>query len=579
MIPSANQAFKMSRIALSIVVASILLAVLVLIMTTSSLRREQAMMERFLLNEGLTLIRSFEAGARTSMMHYMRGDSPLTTLVNETTKTEAVAYIHIVDEQGHLVAAAGQWPQAEDRPGVRQVLAGENPLTTLISSAEVFEIASVFMPLADLSPQMQRMHLRWQQRNGVGSQQLVAGEESRRQVIFIGLRTSEFAQAREHGVKHSWIMAGILFLLGGAGFYFLFLYQGIRVSRSTLANMELYTENVIKSMPAGLITLDQRARIVSCNAKAEELAGKPFASLVNKRIAEVFPHWPSDLLDHDQPLLEAPLDCPQGNGEPIPVKVSGSRLQDQEGMELGTVLILRDIREIRALERQVERSRRLAALGQMAAGIAHEIRNPLSTLRGFAQYFSKQFRDDESGREYADLMIGEVDRLNHIISALLQFARPRDPDFQEIDPCTLLAKAAQLLEQDFAGRQQTLQLECEKNLTMQADPDLLLQVLINLLQNSMAVTLADGCIELGGCREEGGVRIWVQDTGTGMSEEEMEKMFDPFFTTQKSGTGLGLAVSHQIIEQHHGRFEVVSAPARGTRIDILFPPDTQRGSI
>jgi two-component system sensor histidine kinase HydH len=113
---------------------------------------------------------------------------------------------------------------------------------------------------------------------------------------------------------------------------------------------------------------------------------------------------------------------------------------------------------------------------------------------------------------------------------------------------------------------------------MKADPDLLLQVLINLMKNSMAVTQAGDSIELGSCRYEGGVRIWVKDTGTGMSKDELEKMFDPFYTTRKSGTGLGLAVSHQIVEQHHGRFEVASDPEEGTRIDIMLPTDGQRGS-
>ncbi|MEN8258720.1 MAG: ATP-binding protein [Thermodesulfobacteriota bacterium] len=560
----------MSKIALSIVVASILLATLVLIMTTSSFKREQALMERFLLNQGLTLIRSFEAGARTSMMHYMRGDDPLSTLVSETTRTETVAYIHIVDEQGRLVAKAGQWPQAEERPDVSQVLAQEKPITTLIASADVFEVATIFQPLADISPQMKTMHQRWMQN--------MREEDSGQLVIYIGLRTSEFDQAREQDVEHGLIMAAILFLLGCAGFYFLFLYQGIRVSRSTLANMELYTENVIESMPAGLITLDRMSRIVSCNAKAEELVCKPFSALVHKRIDEVFRHWPMDLLNLDQPLLDAPLDCPLDAGKQIPVKVSGSRLQDQEGKKLGSVLILRDMRDIQALEQQLERSRRLAALGQMAAGIAHEIRNPLGTLRGFAQYFSRHFKDDENGREYADLMIGEVDRLNHSISALLQFARPRDPDFQKIDTCSLLSKAAKLLEHDFTDKQLVLHLECEEGMAMEADPDLLLQVLINLLKNSMAVTPAGDSIELGASQKGDGVRIWIEDTGPGMNDEELEKMFDPFFTTKKSGTGLGLAVSHQIIDQHHGSFEVVSAPEKGTRIDILFPSGTQRGS-
>ncbi len=127
-------------------------------------------------------------------------------------------------------------------------------------------------------------------------------------------------------------MGGILFLIGCTGFYFLFLYQGMRVAKITLSNMELYTQDVIESMPAGLITLDGDGRIVSCNTKAEELVGNS-ASLQNKRLSEIFPDWPVEISNDGKAIIERSLDCQQEAGEQIPVKVSGSRLLDQDGKE------------------------------------------------------------------------------------------------------------------------------------------------------------------------------------------------------------------------------------------------------
>ncbi len=565
MIPKEKHPFKLSKVAVSIVLASVLLANILAIITINNIKREENIMANFLLKEGLTLVRTFEAGARTSLMHHVsEGENPLITLVRETVKTDSIAYIRILNEDGHVIASEGNWVEHLNiRPTIAHILQKPEAQTTLFANEDIFEVASVFDPLQGKKAP-ESYHVWCSMDHGVPNDSL------QKQIIYVGLQTTEFDQAREEDIRHRLMMGGILFLLGCAGFYFLFLYQGMRVARTTLADLQVYTENVIESMPAGLITLDNTGRIVSCNAKAIRFSDA-HSSLQDRTLSKIFPTWNIDFNFSQTPLLDAPLECPREESDSVPIKATSSNLRDSTGKKIGTVLILRDMRDIHAMEQQLERSRRLAALGQMATGIAHEIRNPLGTLRGFAQYFSKQFDDNDDGREYAELMISEVDRLNNTISALLQFARPRDPDFQEIDLCRLLAKTHKLLEQDFISQEKALDIECSEGITMQADPDLLLQVLINLIQNGMEVTLPDGCVELGVIVEDTVIRLWVQDTGKGMTEEERERMFDPFFTTKKTGTGLGLAVTHQIIEQHQGYFEVVSAPKKGTRIDIIFP--------
>lgn len=574
MIPRNPKLFRVSLPAMAIILASILLAVVLGIVTWRNLGREELLMAKFLRKEGLTLIRSFEAGARTSLI-MNREEGSLTTLVKETAREETIAYIAVVDASGHLIASAGKWADHAKNIPVAAVLKTTEPVTRLIKDKgvnSVFEVAKEFRPEgageADTEAGKLLRKL-WCSISGAVS------EPTCRQAIFVGLYTREFDAARQEDVRQSLIMGGLLLLLGSSGFYFLFLSQGTRVAKATLANMELYTRNIIQSMPAGLLTVDNNGRVVSSNRKVLEIFGTENRDVEGKLLREMTgpEHCEIDsLVREGKEFLEIPIQCQRPDGENIPINISASRLSGRDGEPLGTVLILRDMREIRAMEDQLERSRRLAALGRMAAGIAHEIRNPLGTLRGFAQYFGSHSKEDPHAREYADLMIGEVDRLNRNISALLQFARPREPDFSDVQIGELLQRTMRLLQDDFAAHQLSFELDSPKvSITLHADPDLLTQVLINLLQNAMAATAAGGLVSLGARQENSDIHLWVQDTGKGMTAEEIGRMFDPFFTTRKTGTGLGLAVVHQIIEQHGGRVTVDSRPGAGTRVEVIFP--------
>ncbi|MCB2181296.1 MAG: PAS domain-containing protein [Desulfobulbaceae bacterium] len=516
------------------------------------------MMKHFLLQEGLTLIRTFEAGARTTMMHYMQGSNPVVTLVQETAKEESVAYIRIMDDQGTLIAEGGELPRIPTSNKVKEVLDHESPVTSLSTEKSIFEVAGRFQPLIGAGKRMGMMSNppAWCNNSWMNE-----GTETH-QVIFLGLHTQEFDQARKEDIKHSLFMGFILFLLGSAGFYFLFLYQEMRVARTTLEDMKLYTRNVIESMPVGLITLDKKTHIVSCNAMAEKLTGKPFSECKGQKLNQAIPAIPVKVM-HEEVAME---DVTMAG----PVRISSSRLLGHNGANLGTVIVIRDMAEIRKMELQLELSRRLAALGKMAAGIAHEIRNPLGTLRGFAQFFGSQAKDD-AAKEYSDLMISEVDRLNETVSALLQFSRPREPELQKVGIQDLLVKASKLLESDFAAHGLDFVLHCDDNVVLQADPDLLLQVLLNLIKNSIAATPEDGKISVTASQSNKTLYLQIEDSGKGMTPEEQERMFDPFYTTKKTGTGLGLALSHQIVEQHHGNIEVKSSPGHGTTITIVLP--------
>ena len=557
MLPTRRPSFRISRPAVAIVVAAFLLAALLATLTVRNIRREQRLMRNFLTHEGLTLIRAFEAGARTTMMHRMRGDDPLADLVAETVKEPSVAYIRVVDGKGAEVAAAGRWPVAP-RPELGRILAAERPLTTVIAGEGVFEVASRFTPVSAAGGMGM---MRWRNWN--------CGPERGPMAIYLGLRTDEFDRARRVDVRHALLLGGILFLVGSAGFYFIFVYQEMRVARRTLADMELYTENVIESLPAGLVTVDAEGRVVSANRRAGEIIGRPVEEIVGRRLDEAVPACP--VAGPGEELVDKPFVCEHGDGTAIPVRVSASTLHDRAGRVNGMVIIVRDVREIQEIEEKLEQSRRLAALGRMAAGIAHEIRNPLGTLRGFAQLFVRKFSGRPEEQQHARMMVEEVDRLNRTVSALLQFARPREPEMQEVDLGGLAARAAGFMADEFAAKGIDFRLDCGRGVMIEADPDLLRQLLLNLLHNALAATESGGRVEVAVEPVEAGAVLRVSDTGCGMSPGDKARMFDPFFSRRKGGTGLGLAVAHQIITAHRGEVSVDSEPGRGTVIEVVFP--------
>ena len=561
---SSRLPFKASRTALGLILATLFLAVMLTVSTLQNINRSQSNMERFLLQNGETIIGAIEASMRTSLMHHMGEGDALHTLLVESSRANDIVFIIVMDAKGRVLS------QTDNAPDIRRIeIERIQPLDPDTSVTSVDEETGIFTITKRLNLQthLNGMLMMDNQLHPVsGNKQNLSGA-----TISIGLFTEDFDNARRQDVQHAVFMGAILFLVGSAGLYVLFLYQGIRVAKSTLANMKIYTENVIESIPVGLVTLDREDKVASCNRKMEDIFGHSLESIQGRTLNEAFPDCqvnPAEICDS---ILDYSAYCETGEGRNIPVKIGGSSLVNNEGETIGTVLVVRDMSMIREMEQQLERSRRMAALGKMAAGIAHEIRNPLGTLRGFAHYFGNQPGVGDEGKKYAKLMESEVDRLNRNISGLLQFARPREPNIVGVNLDDLISKTVALMEGDFTEKTLNFHYQCNTDITLDSDPDMLLQVLMNLLKNSIFALSAGGEVSLKTTEEQHQVRIAVSDNGIGMTEQEREKMFDPFFTTRNTGTGLGLAVSHQIIEQLNGSFDVQTAQGKGTSVTIILP--------
>lgn len=561
---SANPPFKASKAALGVILATVFLAAILAFSTLQNINRASQLMERFLLQKGETVIRAVEAGMRTSLLHHMEGTAALSTLLSESSRENDVAYIVIVERNGNVLARTDEALETGTfRVDIPAVLAADEPVAFLNEEAGIFMISKrlTVQPLQSGRSMMDSHRL------GVSVNRHLFADS----IIAIGLFTEMFDQARRQDVEHAILMGALLFLVGSAGLYGLFLYQGMRVARLTLANMKLYTDNVVESIPVGILTLDSAGKIVSCNRNAEKIFGRSLQTLRGRGLSDALPGCVLDTKGIRTTALDHSVEFRMEDGRRLPLTISWSPLHNTQGEPIGTVLVIRDMTMIRNMEQQLERSRRMVALGKMAAGIAHEIRNPLGTLRGFAHYFGSRPEATNKSREYAELMVSEVDRLNRNVSGLLQFARPREPSFVTVSLEELIRKTLALMESDFARRELHVHWQCATPIQLEADPDQLLQVLMNLLKNSVSATAPGGEVSLSGTEDEGQVRITVTDNGSGMTDQERERMFDPFFTTKKTGTGLGLAVSHQIIEQHQGSLVVETVPGEGTSITIVLP--------
>jgi two-component system sensor histidine kinase HydH len=398
-------------------------------------------------------------------------------------------------------------------------------------------------------------------------------------MIALGLHLATFETARREDRHHTLLMGAILIVLGTGALYFIFIVQNYYLVDRTLDRMKGYTENVVESMADGLISMDRDGRIVTLNRQALQILGAGRELLEGRRIADVLGERVGEILGSAEKggaVREREIDVRRDPDGIIPLSLSAAPLKDEKGREMGSVLLIKDLREIRDLQGRVRRSERLASLGRLAAGVAHEIRNPLSSIRGFAQYFVKRFHGQPEEEGYASVMVKEVDRLNRVITELLDFAGPKEPRREPQSLADIADHALKLLAPDLTARNVAVFREYEPDLpAVSVDRDQISQVFLNLLLNAIESMDGGGEIRLA-LRRYGpppAVLAAIADTGAGIPADDLEKVFEPFFSRKRKGSGLGLAIVHQIIESHRGEIRVESRQGKGTTFLIKLPVD------
>ncbi len=343
--------------------------------------------------------------------------------------------------------------------------------------------------------------------------------------------------------------------------------------------VEHYLKNILESLPCGVLVLDGRGSVTLSNPVANDLLhlDEPGTGQQD-RLSEVRDRLMSAVSDRKgTEELEIPLMRREGVRT---LATSGTPLADSEGQSIGTLHIMRDVSEVKSLQEQTRRCERLSAMGEMAVELAHEIRNPLGSIELFASLLERELADDTDPKRWAESIRAGSRSLNNIVSNMLQFANPFNPNFEAVQVHALVDEIL-----GFANailRQRDIQVE--KNLeatedTLYGDRELLKQMLLNLILNSMQALPSHGFVKIssreldalpGGvpCK---GLQLRIQDSGLGISKENLGRIFDPFFTTHRKGTGLGLSVVHQIVEQHSGSIHVESEVGVGTQFTIVLP--------
>ncbi|HSN28385.1 MAG TPA: ATP-binding protein, partial [Kofleriaceae bacterium] len=246
--------------------------------------------------------------------------------------------------------------------------------------------------------------------------------------------------------------------------------------------------------------------------------------------------------------------------------VTVSPLLDERDQVVGRVINFQDLTELRRLEQHARRAERLATVGQLAAGVAHEIRNPLASISGSIELLRQSPQASEDDRTLMTIVHREIQRLNLLIGDLLDYANPRPKQSIDLDLATLLDEMLQVARADAAFAQVSLEADLERPLRVNADPAKLRQVLWNLVRNAAEAGAKT-------VRVEGrpGTTITITDDGWGMAKDVLARMFDPFFTTKPKGTGLGLAICYAIVAEHGGRIDAESEVGKGTKVVVTLP--------
>lgn len=350
------------------------------------------------------------------------------------------------------------------------------------------------------------------------------------------------------------------------------------------------TANVIDSVGDGVIVLDKNLMVTLMNPAAEEITG------ISRRQAEGSPF--TDFFGNNEILFEmvaktADTGMTISDHENVvlkrghhatPVNATTSPLLLSNGEPIGIVIVIRDISNIRDLEAAVRQADRLSTLGALAAGLAHEIKNPLGGIRGAAQLLEMELPADSELREYTSIMLKEAGRVNKIVEELLSLTTPRKLQLSQVNLHRILGDIIMLQKRALGGKTITFQQNFDLSIPPTlADEALLTQLFLNLIKNAVEAIQESGQIKVTsrmvsdysmtkrGERPSRMVAIDITDDGPGIPLEQQENIFTPFFTTKATGTGLGLAICHKIVTEHRGMIKLDSEPSKGTTFSITLP--------
>jgi two-component system sensor histidine kinase PilS (NtrC family) len=407
-------------------------------------------------------------------------------------------------------------------------------------------------------------------------------------VAFGALPVPPFASLSEWSsprVRYNLVITVVGFF--GVAFMIAYLSEKLHSAREELARRQkalaklqhLYA-NVIASMSSGLLTTDSRQRVTFLNSPGGEMLGLDPAGITGVSLAELDLPFPCDWESirtraRGRQPYRAETEFVRGGS----LRILGYSLRVLEGPEgdEGTLILFQDLTDVKKLERRVRFNEQLAAVGELAAGIAHEIRNPLASISGSVQVLSNELLVGSTERRLMEIIVSESNRLSGILEEFLRFVRPQERRVASFDVATTISEVMEIFRlSDEVSDAHGIELDVfPGSSTLSGDRDQIRQIVYNVAKNAVRAMDAGGRLTISGREEGGWYVIRFADTGRGMSPDELARLFTPFSTAFDGGTGLGMAIVRRIVEDHGGTIDVESHAGEGTTVTIHLPRDAR----
>ena len=587
-----------------------LLSLIIVIFAANNIKRERGMLSEGLYRKGEAIIRFVEAGMRASMMTGMMGgimglnvpdvEGIIQTqrLIEQASESPDIHHIAVIDVSGNVLVHSDPGEidtnisrdmnvlKRADTGGTFQIV--KPPGLT----HKVFEVLAPFRPFrgsGGISRWRKQFRKKHPAKSNVSPQgdappdslhQSALGSEKHPQFILVGLDMTELENTIKRYRFQMIFMSLTLLLVGLGGWISLMAAQGYSISQETLKRMRAFTGLLISKLPVGIIATDHEGKIRTFNSTAAAMTGRSLENVQNGEPEAVLPpeiyrFFPP--VGNGEEITDRAVSLTGADNVNYSLHLSSLPVYNQDSNFMGRVLLMYDLSELKRLEKEIQRHDRLVALGKMAAGVAHEVRNPLSSIKGFATLLGSKFKDGSQEHEAANLLVHEAERLNRSITELLNYARPTTLKKEKINLGDLVSSSLKLVSSDAQALGVKTSLEIDSEVPeIEADMDRINQVLLNLYLNGLQA-MEDSSSEkelkvsVQSDDTEGVIRIEVQDNGQGIPQESIDKVLDPYFTTKPEGTGLGLALAYKIIDEHNGTIRFKSTEGQGTVVSVTIP--------
>jgi len=360
------------------------------------------------------------------------------------------------------------------------------------------------------------------------------------------------------------------------------LGQQMRDVQEVFSALKENLDQIMGNLQDGLMLFTQEARVVLVSASAEQFVGRDRGSMLGSHVSDVFNRdtrlGRAVLEGFEQRRSFAQRELAGENGRHVQVSLD---FIEEEGQPIGALLTMRDAESVRKIEDEIELSRRLAAIGRLTSGVAHEVRNPINAIMVHLEVLREKIRQiDPESRRHMDVIGNEIQRLDRVVQTLVDFTKPVELRISEIDLRRIVEDVSALASPEASRHGVTLQCDLPpESLTIKADADLIKQAVLNIAINGIQAMPDGGALQLSARREDGMVEVEVHDQGPGIPPEIRDKIFNLYFTTKKSGSGIGLAMTYRVVQLHNGTMDFDSPPGQGTTFHLRFPASEPARSV